>query len=60
MEESKKCLNEFKEEISKLLIKQEIIDRQCGSPKMVSMKQTDFLKVGVKLIKLIENALFCK
>lgn len=53
----KECgyLDEVENEIKKLLIKQEFVDRKNGAPKMIHIKQTDLLNVAIKLVKLIRK-----
>ena len=50
-----KYLEEVENEIKKLLIKQEFVDRKIGAPKMIHIKQTDLLNIAIKLVKLIRK-----
>lgn len=56
MKYDKEYLNEVEEALKRLIIKQEFLDRKNGQPKMVQMKQTDYLNTGIKLINLIKKS----
>ena len=48
-------LNVVVEEINKILIKQEFMDRKNGEPQLVTMRKTDLLKISAKLIELTKK-----
>lgn len=48
-------LKEVENEIKKILIKQEFLDRKNGKPKCIQIKQTDLLKTAIKLVNLIRK-----
>ena len=45
------------EEITKMLIKQDIKDKQQGNEEMVKMRKVDLYKFSIKLLKEIKKCL---
>lgn len=50
-------LDDIIEELTKLLIKQDLEDKKCGMPKEIKMLQVDLYKLEIKFTKLIKNYL---
>lgn len=53
-------LDDAIEELTKLLIKQDLEDKKNKRAKEIKMKQVDLYKLEIKFIKLIKNYLHCK
>lgn len=46
---------EVKNEIKKILIKQEFEDRKNGKPKVLNVKKTDVIKTCIKVVDLMQK-----
>lgn len=53
-------LDDVIEELTKLLIKQDLEDKKSKRTKEIKMKQVDLYKLEIKFIKLIKKYLQCK
>ena len=53
-------LDDVTEELTKLLIKQDLEDKKNNKTREIKMKQVDLYKLEIKFIKLIKDYLQCK